>query len=453
VDSRYVPSSHTSMAFEADGSLILHSARTGAVGMVEQSQADEARRALLPNTVTMGPLSELMTDLVKGGYLVPEGTDEKLLAHNRFITRYSSRSLSLIVMPTEQCNFRCTYCYEKFLRGEMSPELQQAIVDFVQSHELDQLTVSWFGGEPLLASGVVLNVTEALYNHCRAAGISFVCMSTTNGWHLEPDLAEKLISVGATRFQVTIDGLQHAHDERRKAADGSGTFQKIIDNLRYLKSTSHDFHVTLRHNFDPESLREAEDFVEFLKTEFSGDNRFVTHFHPIGKWGGPNDEVLDVCEGRDKISGWSHLRALSLKAGIGSNTALQALQPNGNICYAANPRSFVIGSDGRVYKCTVELDSMDRNIVGQLHPDGTMSLDWSKMALWCETNGMEEGRKCTSCYFSPTCHGAWCPKEWLDENDCACPPTKQTIRETLPLIQIESRLARKPAHSVQSCAD
>jgi len=28
--------------------------------------------------------------------------------------------LQLILLPTEQCNFRCTYCYEDFAIGRMS---------------------------------------------------------------------------------------------------------------------------------------------------------------------------------------------------------------------------------------------------------------------------------------------------------------------------------------------
>ncbi len=35
----------------------------------------------------------------------------------RFLTNHH---LGLILMPTEQCNFRCTYCYEDFAIGKMS---------------------------------------------------------------------------------------------------------------------------------------------------------------------------------------------------------------------------------------------------------------------------------------------------------------------------------------------
>jgi len=33
----------------------------------------------------------------------------------------SPRHLNLILLPTEQCNFRCAYCYERFVTGRMQP--------------------------------------------------------------------------------------------------------------------------------------------------------------------------------------------------------------------------------------------------------------------------------------------------------------------------------------------
>jgi uncharacterized protein len=76
-----------------------------------------------------------------------------------------------------------------------------------------------------------------------------------------------------------------------------------------------------------------------------------------------------------------------------------------------------------------------------------MDLDWHKMALWTETDGMDDGKKCVSCYFAPSCHGAVCPKEWMDEPECACPPVKRGIGEELALIRAES-LFQKPTGPV-----
>ncbi len=35
--------------------------------------------------------------------------------------------MELILYPTEQCNFRCTYCYENFDIGKMSESVQLSV--------------------------------------------------------------------------------------------------------------------------------------------------------------------------------------------------------------------------------------------------------------------------------------------------------------------------------------
>ena len=61
--------------------------------------------------------------------------------------------LNLIILPTEKCNFRCTYCYETHEKQSMSKELQLAIVSYVKNeiHKYKALRVEWFGGEPLMS--------------------------------------------------------------------------------------------------------------------------------------------------------------------------------------------------------------------------------------------------------------------------------------------------------------
>jgi uncharacterized protein len=44
----------------------------------------------------------------------------------------SPKFQQLILLPTEKCNFRCTYCYEDFSIGKMSQPLQRAIELFLE---------------------------------------------------------------------------------------------------------------------------------------------------------------------------------------------------------------------------------------------------------------------------------------------------------------------------------
>lgn len=80
---------------------------------------------------------------------------------NDILAALNPAALHLILFPTEKCNFRCTYCYEDFEIGKMSPEIVQAIKTLLshRASSLSRLEISWFGGEPLLARDVIESIT------------------------------------------------------------------------------------------------------------------------------------------------------------------------------------------------------------------------------------------------------------------------------------------------------
>ena len=69
------------------------------------------------------------------------------LEPGRLVSCFSNRRLELIVMPTEQCNFRCTYCYEDFRLGRMNSNTIESLRSLLSNRidKLDQLYISWFG--------------------------------------------------------------------------------------------------------------------------------------------------------------------------------------------------------------------------------------------------------------------------------------------------------------------
>lgn len=437
-ETMYRPSRYLSISYDEDGSLIVYSSRTGAMGVICPADADRARAALKRGELTVGPLDGVLRDLADGGLLVDADIDEAALVDTAYHRRYTGDSLHLIVMPTEQCNFRCVYCYETFTRGQMSAELQQAIAIYATAQEFRRLKLSWFGGEPLLAADAVLSMTRELSRVAAGKGADFICSATTNGSLLTPDYADQVIPAGLRLFQISLDGLRQHHDAHRIGFGGEATYETIMANLRYLRDSTHDFEVAIRYNFDRTSIEDTATFYDEMAREFRGDRRFVTELQPIGRWGGAEDENLPVCEGRPMYKELAAAKRIALERGFRDTQTSKVLAPDGAVCYAADPRSFVIGSDGSVYKCTVELDYHDRNVVGRLLPSGEMSLDWDKMALWTETNGLDDGKKCSGCHFRPACHGAACPKEWMDDNDCECPKPKHVIGETLRFVRTQA---------------
>lgn len=155
---RYRPSRYTAITTSDTGDLVLYNSVTGAVGTVPSARENEVRSLLHRQATPVAQQNGLVPDFIEGGFLVEEGTDEVgAVAAHRVMQKTSTDGLSLIILPTESCNLRCTYCYESFEHGTMPPSVREGLKTFVSQRicDFDTLTVQWFGGEPTMALDVV----------------------------------------------------------------------------------------------------------------------------------------------------------------------------------------------------------------------------------------------------------------------------------------------------------
>jgi uncharacterized protein len=291
----YVPTRYLSFSTSENGGLVLYNSLNGAIGAVSSDQAKDVKNALKRTARHHKLEDKLLADLAEGGFLIPEGTDEAQIMQNKYLEKYNQDTLNLIILPTEKCNFHCTYCYESFERDRMPEGIREGIKKFVAGQKnLKFLELQWFGGEPLVEADIVIEQAKYFREYCEERGIQCSMGMTTNGSLLTPEIAEQLIPLGLSHFQITLDGVKEEHDARRLPIDGKPSYDRILENLRYLKSTSHPFTVMLRHNFDPKNLERLEEYLESIRIEFAGDARFKPHFEPIATWGSANDDSLDV---------------------------------------------------------------------------------------------------------------------------------------------------------------
>ena len=361
--------------------------------------------------------------------MVSENVDEfrtQALDYQEVIANQGN--LDLILMPNEDCNFRCKYCYESFSRSFMNPEVQEGVINFVKRElkTTNAVNIDWFGGEPLTAFPIVKHLSEELMSLCRAARVPYTAGITTNGYHLTLDVFKELRNFHVLNYQVTLDGLQQTHDLTRVTIDGKGTFDTIINNLRRIRDNvkSTAFNIMLRTNFSTIILDTVDAYVDFMLKEFGDDRRFTFLWREQDDWGG--DSVAFVkdtfCNARDVIQEMMKATEKNLPMGANIETGFYTA-----VCYAAKQNSYVIGSDGVVYKCTVGFDLED-NQVGFLAKDGTMYLDANKLAIWV-TGHETDDPTCQRCFFRPSCHGAACPLYRLKTGDRGCPSAKTNIKE------------------------
>lgn len=445
VPIRYKPSRFNAHTPADDGSTILYNSFTGNTCTIPASATSDLNRFVSQQGVE-APLNKLGTYLLKKGYIVEAEIDED----QRWDVRYSLQQfrpdlLELILLSSEECNFRCIYCSQSFQRETMAPEIRLGVRNFVAKRikKLQALRIAWFGGEPLLGYDAMEELAPYFQSAAREHEVSYISDITSNGYLLTPERSRKLLDWGIGEFQITMDGTIEDHDTHRPLKGGGSTFQRVFDNLVALKKHEDPYNVFIRVNFDNTNVHKLTPLVEMVREHFGGDPRFQVRFHPVGKWGGPNDDQLDVCGTRDVVQNMIQLREHARGEGVSSERVAPYLAPIGkNVCFAARPYSFVVGADGKLMKCTEVLDTVPGNIVGQIHPSGEMTLNEDAFGKWVKPY-YKEDTMCNKCFFVPVCQGVICSLPRVVGGNRPCPTQKVEIRHSLLEVWREKTAANE----------
>jgi uncharacterized protein len=283
-------------------------------------------------------------------------------------------------MPTEQCNFRCVYCYEEFRMGLMKPEIVAGLKGLVKARKPDlrYLLVSWFGGEPMLAYKIIVDMMEFI-NHLNTDGKTVVhSKMSTNGYLLTPEKFRRLVLLGVKRYQISFDGDKKEHDKLRVFRDESPTFDTIWQNLISAHNTDLDFITVVRVHVNKLNARSVRNFLNRLADSLQGDSRFRLFIRPLSKLGGHNDSTLPILEGEHaelvrELKEYAETLGLFLNYGDGRAANF--------VCHASKLNSFLIRPNGQIGKCSCNPYN-DRNNVGMLQSDGTIYFDRDKLLWW-----------------------------------------------------------------------
>ncbi len=293
-----------------------------------------------------------------------------------------NRSLELIILPTEECNFRCVYCYEDFKIKRMSSVTVNAIKRLLDQRagELESLKLQWFGGEPLLAMDIIedissyaLRLRDDINNKMGISGYA-----TTNGSLLDRERLGRLVALGTDSFQITLDGDREEHNRLRVGAGGLGTFDVVWKNILDAHRSDLKFNIIIRLHVNSDNEESMRHLLDRIRDEIGTDSRFSIFIRKLAKLGGKNDDVLPISYDVDTVE---RLREYAISLGLRPLGYDVYKRDFGYVCYAAKPNSYVIRANGDVSKCTVALYN-DFNIVGHLNSNGRLELDRDKIMGW-----------------------------------------------------------------------
>lgn len=235
------------------------------------------------------------------GFLVPAERDEVLERIKRRAASIDRQGVgkvaTLRILLTENCNLRCTYCFEEHVNKHMSLETLIRVLDETIETTGPERTIAiqWFGGEPLLRFDLMKEGVEHIgqaIRERRLGGVAYVL--TTNGTLVT---AESAAFLARHKFEisVSVDGKKEVNDLKRIDIRGRGTFDRAIEGYRKLKEfgvPSVGFLLTAV----PSTVGHIAEFMEYAIAELDTSFFAINTPQPsMAGWGVDGDEFVRQC--------------------------------------------------------------------------------------------------------------------------------------------------------------
>ena len=363
------------------------------------------------------------------GFLVEDDVDEIEIFIKSLEKRDASKeTFGITINPTLNCNMRCWYCYEKHnSRANMKKEVFDSVIKLVRNKiaepELKSLKIAFFGGEPLLSfKNIVLPLIQEANRLCKEASKELHVSFVTNAYLLTDEILTTLDGIGLEHplaMQITLDGNKKTHNLVRHTADGTGSYDTIVANIK--NALSHGVLINLRLNTTAKSISSFADIVnDFTDLLDECRNRMTIDIHRVwqDRDNGHNKEAFE--EQEDILRSTLRQHGLLVK----NKLRLQRYR-----CYADSENEVVVNYDGYLFRCTARDFTSDR-AEGILLKEGKLQMN----ELSAKRTDIKFGNNyCHSCIVYPLCFGG-CSQNKLESNNtgsCYYGYTKRDIADYL----------------------
>lgn len=320
-------------------------------------------------------------------------------------------SISLTIAPTMACNFDCPYCYEDNRPGKMEYFVQNEVISFVEKliryFSPETVRITWYGGEPLMASDVVESLSMRLIDLAESNNIFYLASMVSNGYLLTEENVALMERCRISQLQTTLDGLGNDHDVTRHLAGGGKTFERIVSNLRDRRLP---FEVRIRHNVHSANYDQIEPLKHFVEELAEKSGNRISYYSGI-----VHESAVAVDRGRMTrvVEEKERLCRLDLSRNIEEYFGRSGL-------YCGSQILSHIGIDeaGRLYKCWEDMDKpalsygnvwtwdVKRPIVSAENADN--------LTMYLNTAGPVPDEECRDCIWLPVCRGG-CPRARLNK--------------------------------------
>lgn len=168
---------------------------------------------------------------------------------------------------TNQCNFRCTYCYIDRNKEVIDPkkfrDLLDRLMEQKDAYPFREIVFVLAGGEPLLYFDIFKQMVLAIedFQKTYGKGVRTEILTITNG-SLITDEKAKFMKEHKVKAAVSFDGLEQIHNQTRQFVDKSGTFKYVLRGVEIAKK--HKVLNNIITTVTQKNIMHLPEWVEFL---------------------------------------------------------------------------------------------------------------------------------------------------------------------------------------------
>ncbi len=298
---------------------------------------------------------------------------------------------------TERCNLRCKHCYhddyvDLGLPLEKLKNIANHICDVLDKWK-KKGAISITGGEPFERKEEIFELLKLF----KARNIPRVDI-LTNGTTIDEYIISRLKEFdNLRRIQISLEGLKETNDKIR----GKGTFDKIIEKIKLLKSNEFKVSVMMtvgRHNQD-----EIFELADMLG-EIGVDAFIIERFIPEGQGSNNKEWLLTANEIKNVYEkAYEYFKNFDKPKFLLYRTLFCLLNPSdqhiGAMCSMGN-NALTVVSNGDVLPCR-----RVPKVIGNLLDDTIYNIWYNSKLLWEVRNPENLKGKCNNCEYIPLCRG------------------------------------------------
>ena len=291
------------------------------------------------------------------------------------------------------CNLGCYYCYEERSSAQLDFKDVDSLVSLAEARLLisgkRSPHVDWYGGEPLLNLAFLSDASRALQALCAKLSVEYSASIISNGTCWPPDVADFVRGHRIRQVQISFDGLEAAHNKRRRYRAGrapgenASSFARAVELVDELL-----FHVRVdvRFNMDRANVGDLPGFLMLMRERGWFDRPYPVVVQPA-RLSAYSERSSFMRRSELSAGEFEDLREY-VRRTLSEEVAVEEAEvpdgfpyPRTSVCAALADDSVVVGADGELYRCGLQVGEQTAPLVRK-PPGGAAKAPAASVGHW-----------------------------------------------------------------------